>query len=154
MLTGSRRARVGVPGSAGQAHAVRAPVVGAQRYTVEARMAYHLGTRIFIADYDPLWPQLYVTEQQCLLAVLAPIVLQIDHIGSTAVPGLAAKPIIDISVAVRERAALTPFVEALRGLGYEEIPIAPALQRRLLSKGPYNEGTHHVHVTAYGSDVG
>ena len=116
-------------------------------------MAYHLGNPIRIADYDPQWPQLYATEQHCLLAVLAPIGLQFDHIGSTAVPGLAAKPIIDISIAVRERSELTPYLDALRGLGYEEIPILPRFQRRLLAKGPYNEGSHHVHVTDYGSDT-
>ena len=116
-------------------------------------MAYHLGNPIRIADYDPQWPKLYATEQHCLLAVLAPIGLQFDHIGSTAVPGLAAKPIIDISIAVRERSELTPYLDALRGLGYEEIPILPRFQRRLLAKGPYNEGSHHVHVTDYGSDT-
>ena len=116
-------------------------------------MAYYLSKPIAIVDYDPRWPSLYEHEQRRLLEILGPIVIRIEHIGSTSIPELAAKPIIDISVAVRDRADITPYVPALRDLGYEEIPIMPVLQRRMFSKGPYNEGTHHVHVTDYGSDI-
>jgi len=116
-------------------------------------MAYYLSQPIVIVDYDPQWPMLYAEEQRRLLDILGVIVLRIEHIGSTSVPGLAAKPIIDISIGVRDRALVTPYIEALGRLGYEEIPILAALQRRMFSKGPYNEGTHHVHVTDYGSDI-
>ncbi|MDP9313936.1 MAG: GrpB family protein [Chloroflexota bacterium] len=65
-------------------------------------MAEYLSQPIVIVDYDPRWPMLNAEEQQHLLDVLGALVLRIEHIGSTAVPGLAAKPIIDISVAVRD----------------------------------------------------
>jgi GrpB-like predicted nucleotidyltransferase (UPF0157 family) len=69
------------------------------------------------------------------------------------VPDLAAKPIIDISVAVRDLADVTACVPALGDVGYAESPINPIFQRRLFCKGPYNEGTYHVHFTVYGSAV-
>ena len=116
-------------------------------------MAYYLNKPIVIQDYDPQWRQLYAVEEQHLWEVLTPIAVQIEHIGSTSVPGLAAKPIIDISVSVRDLADVTTFVPGMVDLGYEEVPINPAFQRRLFCKGPYNEGTHHVHFTIHGSDV-
>jgi GrpB-like predicted nucleotidyltransferase (UPF0157 family) len=116
-------------------------------------MAYYLSKPIVIRDYDPRWPQLYAVEEQRLWAVLSPIAVQIERIGSTAVPGLAAKPIIDISVAVRDLVDVTDCVPALGDVGYVEFPINPVFQRRLFCKGPYNEGSHHVHFTAHGSAV-
>lgn len=79
--------------------------------------------------------------------------MQIEHIGSTSVPGLAAKPIIDISVAVRDLAEVTASVPTMADLGYGEVSIHPRFQCRLFSKGAYNEGTHHVHFTVHGSPV-
>ncbi len=116
-------------------------------------MAEYLSQPIVIVDYDPQWPVLYAGEQQRLLDVLGALVLRIEHIGSTAVPGLAAKPIIDISVAVRDRAEVTPYIGALAELGYQEVLHRAGLERRRFSKGPYNEGTHQVHVTDYGTDT-
>ncbi len=116
-------------------------------------MSYYLSKPIVIQDYDPQWPQLYAVEEQRLWSALSPIAVQIEHIGSTAVPGLAAKPIIDISVAVRDLANLTAHIPALADLGYIEFPINPTFQRRLFCKGSYNEGTHQVHFTVYRSAV-
>lgn len=116
-------------------------------------MAHYLSKPIMIVDYDPQWPVLYAAEQSRLLAIFGADALRIEHIGSTSVPGLPAKPIIDISIAMRNREDVTAYVAALHELGYDEIPILEALQRRMFSKGPYNEGTHHVHVTDYGSDI-
>lgn len=116
-------------------------------------MAYYLDKPIIIQEYDPRWPQLYAVEERALWQILAASAVQIKHIGSTSVPGLAAKPIIDISVAVRALTDVTASVGALADLGYVEVPINPTFQRRLFSKGPYNEGTHHVHFTVHGSVV-
>lgn len=52
------------------------------------------------AEYDPIWPDLFVKEKQKLEAVLRDRVLDIQHIGSTAIPGTIAKPILDLSIAV------------------------------------------------------
>jgi GrpB-like predicted nucleotidyltransferase (UPF0157 family) len=116
-------------------------------------MAYYLSKPIVIRAYDPQWPHLYAVEERQLWQVLSPYAVQIEHIGSTSVPGLAAKPIIDISVAVCDLVDATACVPALGEMGYVETPINPIFQRRLFCKGPYNEGTHHLHFSVHGSVV-
>jgi GrpB-like predicted nucleotidyltransferase (UPF0157 family) len=116
-------------------------------------MTYFLSKPIVIQDYDPQWPDLYAVEERFLWEALSSSAVQIEHIGSTSVPGLAAKPIIDISVAVHDLADVTKYVPAMNRLRYMEVSINPAFQRRLFCKGPYNEGTHHVHFTVHGSVV-
>ncbi len=116
-------------------------------------MSYYLSNPIVIQDYDPHWPHLYAVEEQQLKEILSPYAVQIAHIGSTAIPALAAKPIIDISVAVRDLAEVSACVPALADVGYVEVPINPRFQRRLFCKGPYNEGTHHLHFSVHASAV-
>jgi GrpB-like predicted nucleotidyltransferase (UPF0157 family) len=116
-------------------------------------MTYHLHRPIQIAEYDPQWPARYEMERQVLHAALGPLALQIEHIGSTSVPGLAAKPIIDISVSMQALIDVDACAPALLALGYVDARIDPAFQRRLFCKGPYNEGTHHVHITVHGSTI-
>src|SRR5579884_2135462 len=74
--------------------------------------------RIVIADYDPDWPARFRREQRRIAAALGPTAVRIDHIGSTAVPGLAAKPIIDIDVSVRDVEDETSYSTALEQAGY------------------------------------
>ncbi len=69
----------------------------------EDKLARVLGERVEVVDYDPAWPALYDAESEKLGAYFPPdSIRRIEHIGSTAVPGLAAKPIIDILVGVDE----------------------------------------------------
>ena len=63
-------------------------------------MPYLLNQPIYVAEYDPQWPLLYEQEKQRLHTAFSSVILAIEHIGSTAVPGLAAKPIIDILAGV------------------------------------------------------
>ncbi len=74
--------------------------------------------RLAIVDYDPQWPMLYEHEREHLQHVLGPLALAIEHIGSTAVPGLAAKAIIDIMVGMRNLEDVDAFTAGLEGLGY------------------------------------
>ena len=75
------------------------------------------GGSIVVSDYDPAWPAMFEHECTRLHAALDPFVLTIEHFGSTAVPGLAAKPIIDLQASVR-RLAEARCVEPLQTLGY------------------------------------
>lgn len=107
---------------------------------------------IEITDYDPRWPLLFDTEAALLHAALdGDLVVGLEHFGSTAIPGLAAKPIIDILIAVRSLAeARAGFVAPLRRLGYVFWAENPKTDRLFFVKGmpPYGERrTHHVHVT-------
>ncbi|MGD9792192.1 MAG: GrpB family protein [Acidimicrobiia bacterium] len=73
---------------------------------------------IEIVDYQPQWPQRFEAERVRIAAALGSLARRIDHVGSTAVPGLAAKPIIDIQVSVDDPDDREPLVAALTGVGY------------------------------------
>lgn len=75
---------------------------------------------VVIAPYDARWAQQFVEAQTALLGVFRTDATRIDHIGSTAVPGLAAKPIIDIGVGVRDYPLSPETARALEALGYED----------------------------------
>jgi GrpB-like predicted nucleotidyltransferase (UPF0157 family) len=105
-----------------------------------------------IVDYDPRWPTLFDEEAMRLRATLDPSsIVGLEHFGSTAVPGLSAKPIIDILIAVRSLAdAQASFVEALRKLDYVYWADNPKTDRLFFVKGmpPFGSGrSHQVHVT-------
>jgi len=73
---------------------------------------------ILLVDYDPDWPQRFAREAERILAALGPAVLQLEHAGSTSVPGLAAKPIIDIVLVVADSTDEDGYVPALEAAGY------------------------------------
>jgi GrpB-like predicted nucleotidyltransferase (UPF0157 family) len=105
-----------------------------------------------LVAYDPDWPGLFALEAERLRAVLDPAqVLGIEHFGSTAVPGLIAKPIIDILIAVCSLArAKAEAVAPILSLGYVYWEDNPGPDRMFFVKGmpPYGtRRTHHVHIT-------
>jgi GrpB-like predicted nucleotidyltransferase (UPF0157 family) len=105
-----------------------------------------------IVAYDPRWPLLFDEEAKRLRMVLDPsLIVGLEHFGSTAIPGLSAKPIIDILIAVRSLAATqVTFVEALRRLDYVYWADNPKKDRMFFVKGmpPFgSKRSHHVHVT-------
>ena len=71
-----------------------------------------------LAEPDPTWPQQYAREEERIRAALGPRALQVEHVGSTSVPGLAAKPVIDIVLAVRNSADEAAYVPDLEAAGY------------------------------------
>jgi GrpB-like predicted nucleotidyltransferase (UPF0157 family) len=100
---------------------------------------------VIIVSYDPQWPDTYKEEKALILRVIGDTVLQIEHIGSTAVPGLGAKPIIDIMVGVRRISDVKGCIEPLATVGYEYVSL------RYFRKGP-PERHRHLHVTELGSE--
>ena len=105
-----------------------------------------------IVDYDPRWPILFDEEAERLRATLDPsLIVGLEHFGSTAIPGLSAKPIIDILIAVRSLAdAQANFVEPLRNLDYVYWAENPRKDRLFFVKGmpPFgSRRSHHVHMT-------
>lgn len=107
-------------------------------------------SHLIIVDYDPTWPERFQQERARLLAVLAVSVQTIEHIGSTSVPGLAAKPVIDIMIGVRDLAeAEQPCIAAIVGLGYEYVPDYEdeMPDRRYFRKNDADGvRTHHLHL--------
>jgi GrpB-like predicted nucleotidyltransferase (UPF0157 family) len=107
---------------------------------------------LVIVPYDPAWPRSFAAERDRIADVFGTIALRIDHNGSTSVPGLAAKPIIDIQISVASLRPLAAHVERLARLGYTHVPhpddgFCPFFHRP--AEWPY---THHVHVVEAGGD--
>jgi GrpB-like predicted nucleotidyltransferase (UPF0157 family) len=111
---------------------------------------------IYIVDYNPLWTSLFAEEAARIQQALGDdLIVEIEHIGSTAVPGLAAKPIIDIMVGVRSLIDAQPAIPALEKLGYVYWYDNPNTDRMFFVKGmpPYGkQRTHHVHIVQHESE--
>ena len=105
---------------------------------------------IQVVAYDPKWPELFQIESEALAAVLGDEILRVHHIGSTAVPGLAAKPIIDILLEVKDVNTLDEYNAAMERLGYTARGEYGVPGRRFFLKGLHNR-THHVHAFNVGS---
>ena len=107
---------------------------------------------IVISEYDPRWPEQFAVEELALAKVFGGAALHIHHIGSTSVPRLAAKPIIDILVEITSLNACDAHNEGMRSLGYEVMGSYGIEGRRYFRKMS-SEGvrTHHVHAFAKGS---
>jgi len=97
-----------------------------------------------VVPYNPDWSTFFQAEQDLLRNALGSKVLEIRHIGSTAIPGMPAKPIIDILAAVRNLADVTDFVDALVRLGYEDKGDGSVVGRRYFVKGTETGRTHHL----------
>ncbi|MBW4486938.1 MAG: GrpB family protein [Trichocoleus desertorum ATA4-8-CV12] len=105
---------------------------------------------IVIVEYDPCWPSLFEAEKAKLQKVLdTELVVSIEHIGSTAVLGLAAKPIIDLMVVIRSLNVAKQAVPLLEKLDYVYWHDNPDSNRLFFVKGlpPYDlQRTHHIHM--------
>jgi GrpB-like predicted nucleotidyltransferase (UPF0157 family) len=106
--------------------------------------------RIEIVAYDPAWPGRFAELGRELRGGLGNIALRIDHIGSTSVPGLAAKPIIDLQVSVASFEPLEAFRKPLERLGYVYRADNPERTKRYFREPPGRQRTH-VHVRRAGS---
>jgi GrpB-like predicted nucleotidyltransferase (UPF0157 family) len=106
---------------------------------------------IEIVPYDLRWPTLFDEERVRLQPALAPwLAGSIEHIGSTAVPGMAAKPVIDIMAAVSSLEFSRPAIEAATMLGYCYFPYRPDVEHWFCKPSPAHR-THHLHLVPVGS---
>ena len=108
--------------------------------------------RVDLVDYDPLWPSMFDAEAGRLRTVLTGLDLgpfRLEHFGSTAIPGITAKPIIDIMLISADRSRWPRVIEPLRSLDYVYWADNPHRDRMFFVKGmpPFGpRRTHHVHV--------
>ena len=103
-----------------------------------------------IVAYDPAWPARFAELGHELRAGLGEVALRIDHVGSTSVPGLAAKPIIDIQISVADFDPLAAYRQPLERLGYVYRADNPERTKRYFREPPGRRRTH-VHVRRAGS---
>jgi len=106
-----------------------------------------------IHDYDPDWPRLYEREEGRIRAALGDRVIRIEHVGSTSVPGLPAKPLIDVALEVPDSADEAAYVPALEAAGYRLRIREPEWFEHRLLKGPDTDVNVHV-FTAECNEVG
>ena len=99
---------------------------------------------IHLSAYDPAWPRLFAREADRVRAVLGERALRIEHVGSTSVPGLAAKPIIDMLLVVPDSADEAAYVPALEQAGYVLRVREPDWYQHRLFKGPDTDINLHV----------
>jgi len=104
---------------------------------------------IVIADYNPAWPECFRQEEVRILAALGEAALSVEHIGSTSVPGLAAKPVVDILLVVEDSGEEASYVPSLEGAGYILRVREPDFHEHRMFRTP--EKDVHVHVFSAGS---
>jgi GrpB-like predicted nucleotidyltransferase (UPF0157 family) len=108
-----------------------------------------LNRPIIIVEYNPEWTFWFENEKKHLINALKDNVLLIEHIGSTAVPGLAAKPVIDIALGINDFKRSERIIPIIENLGYHYVPefekILP--ERRFFWKGSPKVHTYHIHMT-------
>lgn len=106
---------------------------------------------VHIVSYDPTWPANFAAEREAISGLIGRwIEGGIEHVGSTAVPGLAAKPVIDIMAGVRSLAESRPAIAPLATLGYLYFPYQPQVMHWFCKPSDAYR-THHLHLVVYQS---
>ncbi|MGC9322499.1 MAG: GrpB family protein, partial [Kosmotogaceae bacterium] len=110
------------------------------------------GKPVIVTEYDPSWPELFRREAELIYVALEGVGISIEHIGSTAVPGLQAKPVIDIMIGVsslEQADSCVPFIERT---GYlyspEHEDVMP--ERRYFERSG-SKIDYHLHIVVFGS---
>ncbi|MFF1993567.1 GrpB family protein [Bacillus mycoides] len=107
--------------------------------------------KIIIKPYQQYWHTEFLNEKNKIVPLLHEEIIAIEHIGSTAVEGLGAKPLIDMMIGVTNLQIIGNWREALEEIGYEYVP-KKTPNWRFFRKGKWRAGTHHLHVYIYNSE--
>jgi GrpB-like predicted nucleotidyltransferase (UPF0157 family) len=107
---------------------------------------------VTIVDYNPAWPMMYEAERGHISNAIGEWLVDIQHVGSTSVPGLDAKPVVDIMVGVRKLGDDTHFVPPMQAIGYDYVPVYEddIPDRRYFRRG--EPRLFHVHITEHEGD--
>ncbi len=103
---------------------------------------------IVLAPYDPQWPGLFAIERDAILRACGDLIRAVHHVGSTSIPGIAAKPVIDVMAVLARHADGLACIPAMERLGYESRGAAGIEGRHFFRKG--DPRSHHVHMFADG----
>ena len=122
----------------------RAPATEAERRAAWIGEPTRADGPIYLADYDPAWPGLYEREAGRVRSLLGDRALMIEHVGSTSIPGIAAKPIIDIDLAVPDSGDEPAYVPDLEAGGYVLRAREPNWFEHRLFNGPDTKVNLHV----------
>lgn len=106
-----------------------------------------------VVDYDYKWKEEFIKEKDLLKASIGEYILDIEHVGSTSIEGLASKPIIDIALGVKSLEDASKFNKKLETIGYNFRGNAGVEGRYLFAKGEESYRTHYLHVEVYGDKL-
>ncbi len=106
---------------------------------------------VIVVEYDPLWPRIFEELRAPLVAALGDLAVTVEHIGSTAVPGLAAKPVIDLDLVVPSSADIPAAIRRLASLGYVHRGDLGILGREAFIS-PSQKPRHHLYACPLNSD--
>jgi GrpB-like predicted nucleotidyltransferase (UPF0157 family) len=123
----------------------RGPMTEEELRAAWVREPPRLTGKVRVVDYDREWPRLYRREAERIRAVLGERVVRLEHIGSTSVPGLAAKPIIDVLLVVPDSADEPAYVPDLEAAGYVLVIREPGWFQHRVFKGPDTDVNLHVY---------
>lgn len=115
-------------------------VVGLQRKKVQ------------LSPYRSEWKELYEKEKKLLLSSIGEYILDIQHVGSTSIPGALAKPIIDIAAGVKSLGVVKKLIKPLKELGYKYRGEAGTPGRYFFAKGPEEKRTFYLHVEEFSGE--
>lgn len=102
---------------------------------------------LILAEYDPAWPTRFAQESARLRDAVAAHILAIEHVGSTAIPGMIGKPVLDIAISVADEASADACVSPMQSLGYEyRGPYGDDPRRRYYVLAADGQRTVHVHL--------
>lgn len=109
--------------------------------------------KITVMEYSSIWPQMFEEEKNQLELIL-PDSSVVEHIGSTAVPGLVAKPVIDIMIGLKDFSVADSLVSSVEALTYEYVSHweSEMPYRRFFRKEKAGVRTHHIHMVATGTE--
>jgi GrpB-like predicted nucleotidyltransferase (UPF0157 family) len=108
-------------------------------------------TTVRLAPYDRLWPMMFEAEAARIEEACEGLALRLEHIGSTAVPGMSAKPVIDILAGRPPQSRPAPYIAAIRQLGYEHKGAFGVPGREYFRRG--TPRSHHIHLVSWSSTV-
>jgi GrpB-like predicted nucleotidyltransferase (UPF0157 family) len=108
--------------------------------------------KVILVEYDEMWKEEYIREEQKLKKILRKFDIHYEHVGSTSVPGMISKPIIDVAIGVPDINTCYQVKDMLIDAGYYFREHAGDMDRLFITKGNENCRTHNIHIEIYGGD--
>ena len=100
-----------------------------------------------LSSYNDEWPKIFEREKVLLSSALGDLVIDIQHIGSTSIPGMPSKPIIDMMASIPDFRSIDKYIQPLKKLGYEDRGQQGVPDRHIFVKGDEARRTHHLNLT-------
>ncbi|MGP7817888.1 GrpB family protein [Niallia sp. 01092] len=106
---------------------------------------------VVLKQYNPDWVRQFEWEKKRIIEAIGDRTIKIEHIGSTSIQGLGAKPIIDIMVAVKNLEEVSNLIIPLKNIEFEYVPKPEFKDRMFFRKGLWGKGTCHLHICEFNS---